>query len=156
MQSSDPITFFFDNLNLFGSKALAHLELSFVAIGVAIVLAVPLGVWLGHIHRGSFLAISVSNIGRALPSLAVISIGIGILGIGFLNTVVALVILAGPVILTNAYVAVNGVDPDAVQAARARVRLDEEDAVFIVPERDKVDGDAERQNRASCRSIDPR
>jgi osmoprotectant transport system permease protein len=119
MQTSNPITFFFDNLNLFGSKAVAHLELSFVAIGAAIVLAIPLGVWLGHLHRGSFLAISVSNIGRALPSLAVISIGIGILGIGFLNTVVALVILAGPVILTNAYVAVDGVDGDAVQAARA-------------------------------------
>ena len=65
------------------------------------------------------MAISVSNIGRALPSLAVISIGIGILGIGFLNTMVALVILAGPVILTNTYVAVAEVDPDAVQAARA-------------------------------------
>jgi osmoprotectant transport system permease protein len=117
--TSDPLTFFFNNLSLFQSKALAHLELSFVAIAIAILLAIPLGVWLGHIHRGSFLAISVSNIGRALPSLAVISIGIGILGIGFLNTAVALVILAGPVILTNTYVAVDGVDPDAVQAARA-------------------------------------
>jgi osmoprotectant transport system permease protein len=117
--TSDPFTFFFNNLSLFQSKALAHLELSFVSIAIAIVLAIPLGVWLGHIHRGSFLAISVSNIGRALPSLAVISIGIGILGIGFLNTAVALVILAGPVILTNTYVAVEGVDQDAVQAARA-------------------------------------
>jgi osmoprotectant transport system permease protein len=116
---SDPFTFFFNNLSLFGSKTVAHLELSFVAVGVAILLAIPLGVWLGHIHRGSFLAISVSNIGRALPSLAVIAIGIGILGIGFVNTAVALVILAGPVILTNTYVAVDGVDPDAVQAARA-------------------------------------
>lgn len=119
MRSSDPISFFFDNLSLFGSKTVEHLELSFAAIGVAILLAIPLGIWLGHIHRGSFLAISVSNIGRALPSLAVIAIGIGILGIGFVNTLVALVILAGPVILTNAYVAVDGVDSDAVQAARA-------------------------------------
>lgn len=119
MQSSDPITFFLNNLSLFESKTVAHLELSLVAVAVAILLAIPLGVWLGHIHRGSFLAISVSNIGRALPSLAVIAIGIGFLGIGFLNTVVALVILAGPVILTNTYVAVDGVDPDAVQAARA-------------------------------------
>jgi osmoprotectant transport system permease protein len=119
MRSSDPLTFFLNNLSLFESKVIAHLELSFAAIGVAIVLAIPLGAWLGHIHRGSFLAISVSNIGRALPSLAVISIGIGILGIGFLNTMVALVILAGPVILTNTYVAVAEVDPDAVQAARA-------------------------------------
>jgi osmoprotectant transport system permease protein len=117
--TSNPFTFFADNLSLFGSKTVAHLELSFAAIGVALLLAIPLGVWLGHIHRGSFVAISVSNIGRALPSLAVIAIGIGILGIGFTNTVVALVILAGPVILTNAYVAVDGVDADAVQAARA-------------------------------------
>jgi osmoprotectant transport system permease protein len=119
VRSSDPISFFFHNLSLFGTKTTEHLALTFVAVGAAVALAIPLGVWLGHIHRGSFLAISVSNIGRALPSLAVISIGIGILGIGFLNTVVALVILAGPVILTNAYVAVDGIDPDVVQAARA-------------------------------------
>ena len=117
--TGNPFTFFFDNLSLFGDKTVAHLELSFVSVLVAIVLAIPLGVWLGHLHRGSFFAITVANIGRALPSLAVISIGIGILGIGFLNTMVALVILAGPVILTNVYVAVDGVDPDAVQAARA-------------------------------------
>jgi len=119
MRSSDPLTFFFNNLSLFATKVVAHVELSFAAIGVAILIAIPLGAWLGHIHRGSFLAISVSNIGRALPSLAVIAIAIGILGIGFLNTMVALVILAGPVILTNTYVAVTEVDPDAVQAARA-------------------------------------
>ena len=119
MRTSDPLTFFFNNLHLFATKVTAHLELSFAAIGVAILIAIPLGAWLGHVHRGSFLAISVSNIGRALPSLAVIAIGIGILGIGFLNTMVALVILAGPVILTNTYVAVAEVDPDAVQAARA-------------------------------------
>jgi len=111
--------FFGNNLPLFKDKTLAHLAISFASIGVAIVLAVPLGVWLGHIHRGSFLAINVSNIGRALPSLAVISIGIGILGIGFVNTMVALVILAGPVMLTNAYVAVDEVDKNAVQAAKA-------------------------------------
>jgi osmoprotectant transport system permease protein len=119
MRSSDPVSFFFNNLSLFGDKTVAHLELSFAAVGVAIIIAIPLGVWLGHVHRGSFFAISTSNIGRALPSLAVISIGIGILGIGFLNTLVALVILAGPVILTNAFVAVDGIDPDVVQAARA-------------------------------------
>lgn len=117
--TSNPLTFFFNNLSLFWSKIVAHLELAFASVGVSILLAIPLGVWLGHLHRGSFLAISTSNIGRALPSLAVISIGIGILGIGFLNTMVALVILAAPVMLTNAYVAVDGVDPDAVQAARA-------------------------------------
>jgi osmoprotectant transport system permease protein len=119
VRTSDPFSFFFNNLSLFGSKTVAHLELSFASIGIALLLAIPLGVWLGHIHRGSFLAINVSNVGRALPSLAVISIGIGFLGIGTLNVIVALVILAGPVMMTNAYVGVDGIDPDTVQAARA-------------------------------------
>lgn len=118
-RTSDPFSFFVNNTHLFADKTVSHLELSFAAIGVAIILAVPLGVWLGHIHKGSLIAISASNVGRALPSLAVISIGIGILGIGFLNVMVALVILAGPVMLTNAYVAVNEVDRDVTQAARA-------------------------------------
>jgi osmoprotectant transport system permease protein len=115
----DAISFFFNNLSLIGEKTIAHLELALAAIGVAIVIAIPLGVLLGHLQRGSFVAINTSTIGRALPSLAMISLGIGILGIGFLNSMVALVILAAPVMLTNAYVAVSEVDPDAVQAARA-------------------------------------
>ena len=114
----DAIQFLFDNLGLIWDKTVEHLALSGAAVGVAMVLAIPLGVWLGHLHRGSFLAINVSNVGRALPSLAVISIGLGILGVGFLNVTVALVILAGPVMLTNAYVAVTQVDQDAVRAAR--------------------------------------
>jgi osmoprotectant transport system permease protein len=115
----DAFNFFFNNLSLIGNKTVSHLEVSFASVGVALIIAIPLGVWLGHLHRFSFLAINISNIGRALPSLAVISIGIGILGIGFVNVMVALVILAGPVMLTNAYVGVSEVDQDAVQAARA-------------------------------------
>jgi osmoprotectant transport system permease protein len=114
----DAIEFLFDNLSLIWDKTVEHLALSGASVGVAMAIAIPLGVWLGHLHRGSFLAINVSNVGRALPSLAVISIGLGLLGVGFLNVMVALVILAAPVMLTNAYVAVNQVDPDAVRAAR--------------------------------------
>ena len=115
----DGIQFVFDNPGLIWDKTVEHLLLSGAAMGVAMVLALPLGVWLGHLHRGSFLAINSSNVGRALPSLAVISIGLGILGVGFLNVMVALVILAAPIMLTNAYVAVDQVDQDAVRAARA-------------------------------------
>jgi osmoprotectant transport system permease protein len=114
----DAIQFLFDNLGLIWDKTVEHLQLSGAAVGVAMAVAIPLGVWLGHLHRGSFVAINVSNVGRALPSLAVISIGLGFLGVGFLNVTVALVILAAPVMLTNAYVAVNQVDADAVRAAR--------------------------------------
>lgn len=111
-------TFMGDNAHLMLTKVAEHLELSGAAIGVALVIALPLGVWLGHIHRGSFIAVNVANIGRALPSLAVIAIGLAILGIGFVNVMVALVVLAVPPVLTNAYVAVDGVDPEAVEAAR--------------------------------------
>lgn len=115
----DALKFIGDNPHLLLTKIVEHLELSGAAIGVAMVIALPLGVVLGHLHRGSFIAINLSNIGRALPSLAIISIGLGVLGIGFVNVMVAMVILAIPPMLTNAYVAVDRVDPDAVEAARA-------------------------------------
>lgn len=115
----DSLRFFDRHPSLMWDKTLAHLAISFASLGVALAIAIPLGVWLGHLHRASFLAINVSNIGRALPSLAVISIGIAYLGIGFWNVLVALVVLAAPVMLTNAYVAVEQVDRNAVEAARA-------------------------------------
>ncbi len=115
----DSFTFFGYHPGLMRDKTQAHLAITFASIGVALAIAIPLGVWLGHLHRGSFLAINVSNIFRALPSLAMISIGIGVLGIGFANVLVALVVLAAPVMLTNAYVAVEQVDRNAVEAARA-------------------------------------
>ncbi len=106
-----------------GLPSLTHLALETLkvgAIGVAIsvLIAVPLGVWLGHIHRGSFLAINIGNIGRALPSLAVLAIGDAFLGLGLTVVEVALVILAVPPIITNAYLGVDGVDRDLVDAAR--------------------------------------
>ena len=112
-------TFFGQHPGLMWDKTLAHLAITFAAVGVAVAIAIPLGVWLGHLHRASFLAINVSNVFRALPSLAMISIGIAFLGIGFWNVTVALVVLAAPVMLTNAYVAVDQVDRNAVEAARA-------------------------------------
>ncbi len=114
----DAFEFMGDNAGLLWTKTAEHMELSFAAIGIALAIAVPLGLWLGHLHRGSFLAISVSNIGRALPSLAVIAIGLAFLGIGFTNVLVALVVLAVPPMLTNAYVAVDTIDPEVVEAAR--------------------------------------
>ncbi len=81
-------------------------------------MALPIGLWLGHLHRGLFLAASVSNVGRALPGLVLIAFGLTILGVGFWNNTAALVVLAIPPILTNAYFAIDTVDRDAVEAAR--------------------------------------
>jgi osmoprotectant transport system permease protein len=95
-----------------------HLELSIVAMAIACAVAIPLGLWLGHKGRFQFLAISVSNIGRAVPSLALIAFFVAYLGTGFVNVTLALVLLAIPPILTNAYVGVTQVDSDTVDAAR--------------------------------------
>jgi osmoprotectant transport system permease protein len=114
----EAIEFVIDNPGFVGRKTVEHLELSGAAIGVSLLVAIPIGVVLGHLHRGSFLAISVGNIGRALPSLALIAFGLPFFGISFTNVLVALVVLAVPPMLTNAYTAVDSVDPDAVEAAR--------------------------------------
>jgi osmoprotectant transport system permease protein len=97
---------------------LETLKIAGIAMAIALVIAIPLGVWLGHIHRGSFVAINVGNIWRALPSLAVLAIGVAFLGIGLGNVLLALSVLAIPPMITNAYVAIDGVDRDLVDAAR--------------------------------------
>jgi osmoprotectant transport system permease protein len=114
----DAIEFVVDERSLILDKTWEHLQLSGAAMAIGLLIALPLGVWLGHLHRGSFVAINLANVGRALPSLAVIAIGIAFLGVGFTNVTFALVVLAVPPILTNAYVAVDEVEPEAVEAAR--------------------------------------
>jgi osmoprotectant transport system permease protein len=95
-----------------------HVKLSVVSMAVACAVAIPAGLWLGHKGKGEFIAISVSNIGRAVPSLALIAFFVAYLGVGFTNVTVALALLAIPPILTNTYVGVRQANRDAVDAAR--------------------------------------
>jgi ABC-type proline/glycine betaine transport system permease subunit len=95
-----------------------HLGVSGLAVLIASAIAMPIGLWLGHIGKGEFLAISVSNVGRAVPTLALLAFFIAYLGVGFTNVVVVLVLLAIPPILTNTYVGTRQVDPETVDAAR--------------------------------------
>jgi osmoprotectant transport system permease protein len=86
-------------------------------------IALPIGVWSGHTGRGGFLAINVANLGRALPSLALLALMLPValslkLGLGFWPTFFALVPLGIPPVLTNSYVAIREVDRDVVEAAR--------------------------------------
>jgi osmoprotectant transport system permease protein len=114
----DALRFIPDHAALLLEKAAETAELAFTALGIGIVIAMPLGLWLGHRHRGLSFALGVSSIGRALPSIALIGVFIAWLGVGFWNVTVALVILAIPPLLTNSYFGVDGVDRDAVEAAR--------------------------------------
>jgi osmoprotectant transport system permease protein len=95
-----------------------HLWLSAVSMAIACGLSIPLGLWLGHIGKGGFLAINASNVGRAVPSLALIAFFVAYIGVGFTNLTLALVLLAIPPILTNTYTAMRQVDRDTVDAAR--------------------------------------
>jgi osmoprotectant transport system permease protein len=101
----------------------AHLQLSLTALVVAAVVALPPAVLLGHVKRGALLAVSVVNIGRAIPSFAVIALLLPFslrwgFGLGFWPTLVALVLLAIPPIFTNTYTGVRDVPTEAVEAAR--------------------------------------
>jgi len=95
-----------------------HLLVSGVAVLIACALSVPVGLYLGHVGKGEFLAITASNVGRAVPTLALLAFFIAYLGVGFVNVTFVLVLLALPPILTNVYVGVRQVDPETVDAAR--------------------------------------
>jgi osmoprotectant transport system permease protein len=104
-------------------RVLEHVQYSAFAIAVALIIALPIALYLGHTGRGGFIAINVANIGRALPSFALIGFGLLIaiplgLGLGFWPTMFALVPLAIPPIVTNTFVAIREVDRDVVDAAR--------------------------------------
>ena len=101
-----------------------HLLISAAGVGAAALLAIPVGLVLGHVGRGGFVAINVAGVGRALPTFAVLVVAfiallpLGTVAFGFLPTFVAMIALSLPPILTNTFVAVREVDRDVVEAAR--------------------------------------
>jgi len=106
-------------------RLLEHLELSAVALALASAVAIPVGLYVGHARRLEFLAVSIANLGRSIPSFAILVLAYLLflqlwpsLAFGFGPTVVALFLLAVPPILTNTFVGVQVVDPDTVEAAR--------------------------------------
>ncbi len=104
-------------------RVLEHVELTAASVGLAALIALPVGLYLGHTGRAAFLAVNTANVGRALPSLALLAFALPVsfalgLGLGFWPTFMAMVPLALPPILTNAFVAIRTSDPDTVEAAR--------------------------------------
>jgi osmoprotectant transport system permease protein len=128
---SDLINFYIDNAGLLVDKTLEHIVISAIGLVLALAIALPVGIVLGHRHTGSFIAISVSNILRALPSLALIAISLAFIGLSRANITIALIALAVPPILTNAYTAVDNVDPDAVEAARG-MGMSERQVLWVI------------------------
>lgn len=108
------------------SRLVEHLALSGVSLALAMAVAIPAGLWIGHTGRFASFAVNLANLGRALPSLAVIAVVLPItaamdpqLGFRVYPTVIAMVVLATPPILVNTQAGIAGVDRDLVEAARA-------------------------------------
>jgi osmoprotectant transport system permease protein len=99
-------------------RTFEHVLMSGASVLTAAVIALPVGIAIGHVGRGGILAINVSNIGRAVPSFAVLVIAVQLFGIGALPAYIALVVLAIPPMVTNSYIGMREVDPDVREAAR--------------------------------------
>lgn len=95
-----------------------HVQLSAESVAVGALVALPVGIALGHYGRFGNVAINVSNVGRAVPSFGILVIAFQIFGLGDLPIVIALAALAIPPMVTNSYVALREVDPDIKEAAR--------------------------------------
>jgi osmoprotectant transport system permease protein len=95
-----------------------HLEVTAVALMLALIIALPIGLYLGHRGKGELLAVGIGNAGRAIPELAVIALVAALVGVGMRNVAPALALLGIAPIIVNAYVGVRQVDPAAVDAAR--------------------------------------
>ncbi|MDX6308053.1 MAG: osmoprotectant transport system permease protein [Nocardioidaceae bacterium] len=127
----DAFSYIFTSSNWSGSVGmLVELEqqllLTVTALALAMLVGLPIALVLGHLGRGGFLAINVSNIGRAVPTFAVlILLSVGPLGTGVLGpygraglaTLVSLTLFALPPIITNSYVGMREVDRNTVEAA---------------------------------------
>jgi len=108
-------------------RMVEHIAISGVSLAIALAIALPVGLYIGHTGRMANLAINAANIWRALPSLAVIAIALPITaaidpqaGFKIYPTIIAMVVLAVPPILVNAYAGLREVDRDTIEAARGQ------------------------------------
>jgi osmoprotectant transport system permease protein len=119
---ADLVEWFSDTPDIL-DQVLTHLKLAYVPVFFAVLVALPIGFYIGHKRRFEFASVTIANLGRALPSFAILALALPLsiklgLGLGFWPTFVALFFLAVPPILTNTYVGVRSVDPDTVESAR--------------------------------------
>ena len=99
-------------------RLVEHVTLSGLTVVVGMAVALPLGLAIGHTGRGALLAVNLANLGRAIPSYALLLVLFPVFGLGFATAFPALLLLTLPPILTNTYVGIREVDPEMVDAGR--------------------------------------
>ncbi|MGE5697908.1 MAG: ABC transporter permease subunit, partial [Candidatus Sericytochromatia bacterium] len=101
------------------ARTIEHLQYTVVAVAVSAVIAVPVGMLVGHTGRGTFVVVTGVNALRALPTLGVLLLAVLLWGLGLLPPTVALMLLGIPPLLAGTYSGIANVDPAVVDAARA-------------------------------------
>ena len=119
---ADLAAWFVDPANWQGAEGIPHLAsqhawYSVAAVLTAIVIAFPIGLWVGHTGKGGATVINIANAGRSIPTFGIILLVVTIASVGFLPLYVALIAFAIPPILTNTYAGIQEVDPDVRDAA---------------------------------------
>jgi osmoprotectant transport system permease protein len=121
---SDTIDWLTDPTNRSGpdgmpSRLVEHLGYTAETVAIAAVIAIPIGLWIGHTGRLRGVAVAVTGAFRALPTLGLLILIVLFLGIGLTPTLIALTVLAIPPLLAGAYSGVESVDRQTIDAARA-------------------------------------
>jgi osmoprotectant transport system permease protein len=109
--------YFLQNQANFWEATRQHLVLSFAALGISLLVALPIGIWIAKRTRLAQVVMNIFNAFRVIPSLAILFLALPYLGLGFLPALVALTILAFPPVLINTYAGIRGVDPFIIEAA---------------------------------------
>jgi osmoprotectant transport system permease protein len=102
-----------------GMRILEHLEYTSAAVLASALIAIPVGLIIGHTRRGTVLVVGGVNALRALPTLGVLLLGVLLLGLGLVPPTIALMLLGIPPLLAGTYAGIANVDPKIVDAARA-------------------------------------
>ncbi|MFE6860001.1 ABC transporter permease [Nocardia sp. NPDC057668] len=102
-----------------GARVLQHLWYSFLAVGLSALIAVPLGLAIGHTRRGSALIVGFANAMRALPTLGLLTFAVLGMGLGLVPPILALLTVGIPPLLAGAYAGIANVDATVVDASRA-------------------------------------
>ena len=101
------------------ARTMEHLEYTAEAVAISALIAVPIGLLIGHTGRGTLLVVGAVNGLRALPTLGVLLLLVLLYGLGMIPPLVALMLLGVPSLLAGTYAGVSNVDPTVVDAARA-------------------------------------
>jgi len=113
----DAYNYFLLNQSFFWEAAGDHLILSFSALGISLLVAFPIGLWIAKKKNISQVVINVFNAMRVVPSLAILFLALPYLGLGFVPALIALTVLAFPPVLISTYTGIRGVNPSVIESA---------------------------------------